>query len=103
MNVPIARRQLFARKGRTIAGIAGIAVALVLILALNAIMAGMESRITAFIDRSHPDVIVAQSGVDTIHMSESTVPRQAPGAIAALPGVARARPIALVRDRKSVV
>lgn len=96
MSVPVARRQLGARRGRTIAGIAGIAVALLLILALDAIMAGMERQITAFIDRSNPDVIVAQAGVDTIHMSESTLPRHDANAIARLPGVAAVRPVSLV-------
>jgi len=96
MSVPVARRQLLARKGRTIAGVCGIATALVLILTLNAIMAGMERQITAFIDHSHPDVIVAQAGVDTIHMSESTLPRRDANLIAALPGVTRVRPIGLV-------
>ena len=96
MNVPIARRQLLARRGRTLAGVAGIAVALLLILALNGIVAGMESRITAVLDRSGPDIVVAQAGVDTIHMSESTVARSAADVIAAVPGVARARPVSLV-------
>ena len=99
MSVPVARRQLFSRRGRTLAGVAGIAVALLLILALNAIMAGMEERITAVLDRSGPDVVVAQAGVDTIHMSESTIARADAGAVAAVPGVARVRPISLVTAR----
>ena len=47
MSVPVARRQLLARKGRTFAGLAGIALALLLVLALKAIFAGMEQRLTA--------------------------------------------------------
>ena len=96
MTVPVARRQLLARRGRTVAGVAGIAVALLLILALNGIVAGMESRITAILDRSRPDVVVAQAGVDTIHMSESTIDRSSADAVAAVPGVARVRPLTLV-------
>jgi putative ABC transport system permease protein len=96
MSVPVARRQLLARRGRTIAGVAGIAVALLLILALNGIVAGMESRITAFLDRSAPDVVVAQTGVDTMHMSESTVAAGTADAIAAVPGAAAVRPVSLV-------
>jgi putative ABC transport system permease protein len=96
MRVPVARRQLLARRGRTIAGVAGIAVALLLILALDGIVAGMESRITAVLDRSRPDVVVAQTGVDTIHMSESKVARSAADAVGAVPGVARVRPLSLV-------
>lgn len=96
MSVPVARRQLLAHRGRTLAGVAGIAVALLLILALNGIVAGMEARITALLDRSRPDVVVAQAGVDTIHMSESTIDRATADAIARVPGVARMRPLSLV-------
>ena len=96
MSVPVARRQLLARKGRTLAGIAGIATALLLVLALKAIFAGMEGRLTAYIDGSGADVIVAQRGVQSMHMTESALPEQSAQVIAALPGVAEARPILYV-------
>lgn len=96
MSVPVARRQLLVRKGRTFAGIAGIATALLLVLALKAIFAGMEQRLTAYIDGSGADVIVAQRGVQSMHMTESALPERAAQAITALPGVARARPILYV-------
>ena len=82
MSVPVARRQLFVRKGRTIAGIAGIATALLLVLALKAIFAGMEARLTAYIDSSGADVIVAQRGVRSMHMTESALPERSSQAIA---------------------
>jgi hypothetical protein len=50
MSVPVARRQLLARKGRMLAGVLGIAVALLLVLALKAILAGAEERLTGYID-----------------------------------------------------
>ena len=93
MSVPVARRQLLVRKGRTFAGIAGIATALLLVLALKAIFAGMEGRLTAYIDRSGADVIVAQRGVQSMHMTESALPADIAETIAALPGIAAARPI----------
>ncbi len=96
MSVPVARRQLLVRKGRTFAGIAGIATALLLVLALKAIFAGMEGRLTAYIDRSGADVIVAQQGVQSMHMTESALPERAARTIAAVPGVAAARPILYV-------
>ena len=96
MSVPLARRQLLARKGRTFAGIAGIATALLLVLALKAIFAGMETRLTAYIDRSGADVIVAQRGVQSMHMTESALPERSARTIRALPGVAEARPILYV-------
>ena len=96
MSVPVARRQLLLRKGRTFAGIAGIATALLLVLALKAIFAGMEGRLTAYIDGSGADVIVAQQGVRSMHMTESALPERAVRAIASLPSVAAARPILYV-------
>jgi putative ABC transport system permease protein len=93
MSVPVARRQLLARKGRTFAGIAGIATAFLLVLALKAIFAGMEGRLTAYIDGSGADVIVAQRGVESMHMTESALPQSTARAIGDLPGVVDARPI----------
>jgi putative ABC transport system permease protein len=71
----------------------GIAVALLLVLALNAIFAGMQERLTAYIERSGADIIVAQRGVDTMHMTESALPERGVAAIGAVPGVSAARPI----------
>ncbi len=96
MSVPLARRQLLLRPGRTLAGLAGIAAAFLLVLALEAIFAGMEARLTAYIDRSGADVIVAQSGVDTMHMTQSALPEEAVTAIASVSGVEEAKPILYV-------
>ena len=74
----------------------GIALALLLVLALTGILAGAEQRLTGYIDRSGADVVVAQEGVRTMHMTESALPAQAANAIAAIPGVERAIPIVYV-------
>ena len=96
MSVPLARRLLLARRGRTVAGLVGIAVALLLVIALKAILAGMEGRLTGYIDRSGADVVVAQEGVRTMHMTQSALPERAVTAIRGVPGVARATPIVYV-------
>ncbi len=96
MSVPVARRQLLARKGRTLAGLAGIALALLLVLALKALLAGTEQRLTGYIDRSGADVVVAEQGVRTMHMTQSVLPDRVATAIADVPGVARATPIVYV-------
>lgn len=108
MKVPLARRQLLARPARTLAGLAGIAVALLLVLALKAIFAGIEQRLTAYINRSGADVIVAQRGVDTMHMTESALPAGAVVEIGRVSGVAEARGILYVsalveRDGKRAI
>ena len=89
-NVPLVRRQLLARRGRSVAGVVGIAAALLLVLALKAIFAGMEGRLTAFIDRTGADVIVAQEGVTTMHMTQSALPSSTITAIKGVTGVASA-------------
>ncbi len=92
-SVPLARRQLLARRGRTFAGVIGIAVALLLVLALKAIFAGMEERLTGFIEGTRADVLVAQEGVRTVHMTESALPDSTIAAVARIPGVASAEGI----------
>ena len=92
-RVPLTRRQLGAKPGRTVAGVTGIAVALLLVLALKAIFAGMETRLTAYIDASGADVIVAQDGVRTMHMTQSALPPSAIAAVARVTGVASTEPI----------
>lgn len=92
-RVPLARRQLAAKRGRTLAGVVGIGVALLLILALKAIFAGMETRLTAYIDGTGADVIVAQEGVATMHMTQSALPLSTSAAVARVPGVAAVEPI----------
>ncbi len=109
MSVPVARRQLLVRKGRTLAGLAGIALALLLVLALKALLAGTEQRLTGYIDRSGADVVVAQEGVRTMHMSQSVLPDRVATAIAPVSGVAKATPIIYVPtmlergDKRSLV
>jgi len=107
-QVAVARRQLLAKRGRTLAGLIGIAAAFLLVLALNAIFAGIEGRLTGYINRSGADVIVAQAGVQTMHMTQSALPEEDARAIAAVEGVALATPILyksvfIQRDDKSGV
>ena len=92
-RVPITRRQLAAKRGRTLAGIVGIGIALLLILALKAIFAGMEARLTAYIEATGADVIVAQEGVTTMHMTQSALPYSTAAAVARVRGVASVEPI----------
>ncbi len=96
MSVPLARRQLVARRGRSLAASGGVAAALLLVLALNAIFAGVQQRITAFLDQTQADVIVAQQGVTSIHMSQSALAPDTAERARAIPGVAMAHGILLI-------
>ena len=89
----VAFRNLFQSRMRLIVSVGGVALAMLLILALDAIVAGAERQITAYIERSRADVWVAQAGVRTLHMSSSSLPLTEAGVVRAEPGVASVTPI----------
>lgn len=91
--VPVGRRSLFAEPRRAVLGIAGVTVALLLMLTLDGIFAGATRQLTRYIDSSPADVFVSQSGVRTMHMSSSSVPLSAVQAVRRVQGVAWAEPI----------
>jgi putative ABC transport system permease protein len=70
----LAFRNLFQSKARLVISVGGVALALMLILALDAIFTGMERQVTAYIEYSGADVFVSQSGVRNMHMAASSLP-----------------------------
>ena len=91
--VHLAIRNLFQNRVRFIISAGGAALALLLILTLNAIVAGLESQITAYIDYSRADIIVSQRDVRNLHMASSTLPTDVVGQIRSVPGVEAVTPI----------
>ncbi len=89
----LARRNLLRNRVRLVASIGGVALALSLVLALNAIVGGVAVQITTYIDRSGADVWVAQAGVHNLHMTKSSLPDAVVGEVRGVPGVAQASPI----------
>lgn len=89
----LALRNLFQNRVRLGTSAGGVALALLLILALDAVVAGMERQLTAYIDGSGTDIIVAQGGVRNMHMAASTMNRSVRSRVRALPGVAAVTPI----------
>ena len=83
-RVPLARRNLFAERRRAALAVAGIAVALLLVLILDGIFAGAMRQVTRYIDTAEADVFVSQQGVRNMHMSSSSMPLTAADAVAAL-------------------
>lgn len=92
-HVPVGRRNLFSERRRAILGIAGVAVSLLMVLALGGIFAGAMRGVTRYVDTSGADLFVSQRGVRTMHMSSSTLPLTAVDRIRTLPGVRWADPI----------
>jgi len=89
----LAYHNLFQNKIRLAMSVGGVALALMLVLALDAVMTGAEKRLTAYIDNSGADVWVAQSGVRNLHMVSSWMPASVTGEVEDVPGVDSAIPV----------
>ena len=94
----LARRNLTRNRLRLLVSVGGVALALSLTLALDAIYAGVANQLTTFIDRAGADVWVAQAGVRNLHMVASTLPQAVVDEVAAVAGVAEVTPILEATD-----
>lgn len=92
-GVPLARRVLFAERRRALLSVCGVAAALLLVLLLDGIFAGVMAANTYYVRSGPGDVIVSQSGVRTIHMSISVLPAGAQQAASGVEAVEWAAPI----------
>jgi putative ABC transport system permease protein len=91
--VPLARRNLTRQRLRFALSAAGVGLALLLILALEAIYSGVLRQVTAYPDHAGAPVIASQRGVETMHMSSSALPLGLVQRLRRDPRVARAAPI----------
>ncbi len=89
----LAVANLVQNKTRLIISVAGVGLALTLVLFFGAIFDGAQGRLTVYIDRAGADVWVSQEGVRTMHMSESALPNSVVGEVKAVQGVEQAVPI----------
>lgn len=89
----LAFRNLFQNKVRLVISVGGVALALLLILALDAVFTGVERQITAYIEHSGADVWVSQEDVLNMHMASSTLPDSVARKVKYVPGVASVTPI----------
>ena len=94
----LARRNLTRNRVRLVASVGGVALALSLTLALDAIYAGVANQLTTYIERAGADVWVAQSGVRNLHMVASTLPDSVVEEVRSIDGVAAVTPILEATD-----
>jgi len=94
----LARRNLLRNRARLVVSIGGVALALTLVLALDAIFEGVSRQMTSYIDRSGAAVWVGQSGVRNLHMVASWMPDSVTDDVLAVEGVAAAEPILYTTD-----
>jgi putative ABC transport system permease protein len=91
--IRLAFRNLFQNKVRLTISIGGVALALLLILSLDAVFTGVERQITAYIEYSGADVWVSQEDVLNMHMASSSLPDSVARKVKNVPGVASVTPI----------
>ncbi len=89
----LAWQNLKQNQSRFWFSVMGVGLALSLVLALDAVVAGLENQLTAYIERSGADVWVAQEGVRNLHMVSSNLPAEVASRIAELPGVSAVTPL----------
>lgn len=92
-SVPVTRRLLAARPVRTSAGALGIGMALMLILLLNGLWAGVQQRVTVYEDHLGADLVVVPAGTDSLFADPGALPGSTLAAVRATRGVAGASPI----------
>lgn len=91
--VDIARRNLFQEKLRFIISSGGVALAIMLILVLNGFFAGLNRQVTAYLDNTPVDLVVAQKGLRNFVGTTSIVPLSAITDIEKVPGVKKVIPV----------
>jgi len=89
----LARRNLLQDKTRLALSVSGVALAVMLILVLNGLLAGMNRQITSYLDRSPGTLIVAQKGVSNLLGATSLLPPGAASEVEAVDGVDKIIPL----------
>jgi putative ABC transport system permease protein len=86
-SVPLARRNLLAEPRRLVAAAAGVGMALMLILLLDGLWAGIEANVTTYEDHVGADLYVAQPGTKNFFGAVSAIPADTVAAVRADPAV----------------
>ena len=92
-RVPLARRNLLADRRRLAAGVAGIGVALMLVLVLDGLWEGVRTQASIYPDKVGADLFVTQRGVANFLGETSSLPRDVVSDVRATPGVRWADPV----------
>jgi putative ABC transport system permease protein len=89
----LARRNLFADRRRLVAGVVGVGLAVMLILLLDGMWAGIRAQTTLYTDRVGADLYVLQPGVRDLTAGASTLPLAALDTVRSDPDVEWASPV----------
>lgn len=92
-GVPLSRRNLFAERRRLLASMIGVGLAVMLILLLDGLWAGLRQQATVYTDRAGADLYVLQPGIRDLTAGASTIPLTAVDRVKSDPEVAWATPV----------
>ncbi|MGQ0831625.1 MAG: ABC transporter permease [Microthrixaceae bacterium] len=92
-SVPLGRRNLLAEPRRLVASTVGVGMAIMLILLLDGLWAGIEANVTTYEDNVGADLYVAQPGTRNFFGAISLIPASTVGAVRADPNVEWAVPV----------
>ena len=92
-RVPLARRNLLANRHRLVASVTGVGLAVVLILLLDGMWAGIRAQTTLYTNRVGADLYVLQPGVRDLTAGASTLPMSTLTTVRADPDVDWASPV----------
>lgn len=92
-TVPLARRNLLADRRRLAASVAGVGLAVMLILLLDGMWTGVRAQSRLYADRAGADLFVLQPGVSDLIAGESVLPASTVDTVAGTPGVTWATPV----------
>ena len=86
-RVALARKYVFQDRRRAMLSVAGVSAALLLVIVLDGVFAGAMQQVSAYMRTSPADVFVAQEGVRTMHMSQTSLAPDVVDQAAAVDGV----------------
>lgn len=89
----LAYKNLFQQKFRLALSIGGVSLAMMLIVLLNGFLSGIYVQITAYLDNTPADLIIAQDGVTNLLSASSLLPAGAADQARGVPGVEKVIPI----------
>lgn len=91
--VPVARRILANDPFRFFLSVLGVALSIMLILVLQGLFAGVSQQVTAYLESSSADLVVAQKGLRNFLGARSVIPAEEIHAVAADPEVQGVVPV----------
>lgn len=90
--MPLGRRLMTARPVRLVAGVLAIGLALMMILLLDGLWAGVQERASTYEDHLGADLVVVAPGTASLFSDRSILPSEVAQVVAAVPEVSGASP-----------